>query len=159
MTGKSEIPQPPAKKKSCTDGHSPAQCKVYSNLKFHSVDSQWQQGVCTTLSIPYKLPNRVSSGGPAIPLTCPNKVRKITGDGTSLFRSFLSIVAGVQTVYLEIHAAILRHMKENEACMVSCGLVSDRGVQDYKRRTRMNEDGRHIWHRCGNICHGPFDAC
>ena len=32
-------------------------------------------------------------------------------------------------------------MKENEACMVSYWLVSDRGVQDYIRGTRMNEDG------------------
>ena len=83
----------------------------------------------------------MSPGGLAIPLTCPDKVRKIMGDGNCLFRSFSSIVTGVQTEHLEIRAAILGHMKENEACMVSCGLVSDKGVQDYIRSRRMDKDG------------------
>ena len=90
------------------------------------MDSQWQQGACATLGIPYKLPNWVSPGGPAIPLTCPDKVRKITGDGNCLLCSFSSIATGVQTEHLEIRAAILRHMDENKACMVLCGLVSDK---------------------------------
>ena len=54
LTGKSVIPQPPAKKP-LTDGHLPAQRKVYGELKFHSVDSQWQRGACATLGILYKL--------------------------------------------------------------------------------------------------------
>ena len=112
--------------------------KVYSKLKFHSVDSQWQRDACATLCIPYKLPNQVNPGGPAIPLNWSDKVRKITGDGNCQFHSFLSIVTGVQTKHLEIHAAILGHMKENEACMVSCGLISERGLQYYTCSTEMD---------------------
>ena len=82
----------------------------------------------------------MSPGGPAIPLYWPDKVRKITGDGNCQFRSFSSIVTGVQTKHLEIHAAILRHMKENEACMVSCGLLSERGVKYYTFSTGMDEE-------------------
>ena len=82
-------------------------------FKFHPVDSEWQNKVCSRVGVQYQRPCRFGCGGPGCPLTRPNfqTVRLMLPDGNCLFRSFSMIVTGSQEGHLAVRNAIINHMQ------------------------------------------------
>ena len=58
--------------------------EVWNDLRFHSVDSEWQLEACNLLGLPLYGPNGVSPGGPNLALTRPASYKSIQGDGNCL---------------------------------------------------------------------------
>ena len=49
--------------------------QVWHDLRFHSVDVQWQLEKCTLLNVPFCCPKNLQSGGSNVALTRPNLIK------------------------------------------------------------------------------------
>lgn len=79
-------------KKPCTPSdrdYDPRHAQVWP-FSFYSVDKQWQRNACIRMGLQFHGQTKLSPGGPNVPLKRPDlrTVKRITGDGNCLFRSF-----------------------------------------------------------------------
>ena len=83
-------------------------------FKFHSVDEQWQRGICALLGFNFEKTNGVAPGGESLPLTCPDQqeIKSIMGDGNCMFRSLFYVITGSENQHKEVRAKIVQHMKD-----------------------------------------------
>ena len=68
--------------------------QVWHDLRFQSVDVQWQLGKYTLINVPFCYPNNLKPGGPNVALTCSNLTKSIYGDGNCLFRGIYYVITG-----------------------------------------------------------------
>ena len=108
--------------------------QVWHDLRFHSVDVQWQLEKCTLLNVPFCCPNNLQPGGPNVALTRPILTKSIYGDGNCLFRCFSYIITGSQEHHMAVRSALVDHM-------VSIPAVFGGNVEDYLAHTNMNRSG------------------
>ena len=108
--------------------------EVWNDLRFHSVDSEWQLEACNLLGLPLHGPNGVNPGGPNLALTSPASYKSIQGDGNCLFRSLSYLITGSCSHYRQVREKIIDHMRN---------VLDPVYVSDYLRSTNMDEDG--IW--------------
>ena len=81
-------------------------------LRYHPVDTEWQQNACHLLGITYHRPNGVTPGGPTVRLTYPHVRKRIRGDGNCMFRSFSFIITGSEEEHLLVRRAIVSYMRD-----------------------------------------------
>ena len=81
--------------------------------KFHSVDEQWQCNMCEFMGLRFHRPNRVSRGGPGVPLGPPDPraTKSIGGDSKCFFRSISYIITGSDLQHMDVRKVIVDHMK------------------------------------------------
>ena len=81
--------------------------------KFHSVDEQWQRDMCEFMGLRFRRPNRVSRGGPDVPIgpPDPHATKPIGGDGNCFFRSISYIITGSELQHMDVRRVIVDHMK------------------------------------------------
>ena len=81
-------------------------------FKFHSVNEQWQCNACASLGLQFDRSNGASPGSGNLPLTHPDKIKTIVGDGNCMFRSLSYILSRVQRGYVK---------KLFSTCIRECG--------------------------------------
>ena len=113
-----------------------------NDFRFNPVDADWQRQTCHKLGLEYQRPNRFARGGPNTALTWPNfqTVRRITGDGNCLFRSFSLIITGSQDHHLAVRVAILEHMQTIGHLLLGAH-VAQTSIDSYCQDTSMHMDG------------------
>ena len=81
--------------------------------KFHSVDEQWQRNMCEFMGLRFCRPNRVSRGGPGVPLGPPDprSAKSIGGDSKCFFCSISYIITGSDLQHIDVCKVIVDHMK------------------------------------------------
>ena len=77
--------------------------------KFHSVDEQWQRTICDFMGLCYRRPNKVTRGGPNVPLGPPDPraIKPIAGDGNCFFRSISYIITVSELQHMDVRRVVL----------------------------------------------------
>ena len=106
--------------------------------KFHSVDEQWQRNICEFMGLRFRRPNKVSRGGPNVPLGPPDlrAIKPIAGDGNCFFRFILYIITRSKLQHMDVRRVILDHMKFID--YYPAGYTS---AEQYIQATRMDKFG------------------
>jgi len=108
---------------------------VWEDLRFHCVDTRWQQDKCAMLGLPYHGPNGSQPGGENVLLTRPYRTKSIRGDGNCLFRCFSYIITGSEEHHMAVRLATVQHMHDIPAAIVQSNITS---VQEYITLTGMD---------------------
>lgn len=120
------------------------------NLKFYTVDEQWQHWACAQLGLEFVGPTAMRRGGPHVALTPPNarRIRRIVGDGNCLFRCFSYMITGSEDQHVEIRAIIVTYMPNIAHFLLGSSYLDDcyNSVQEYIADTRMDQDGSYGSH-------------
>ena len=82
-----------------------------SQFRYYSGNVEWQQRICEELQLEYCGPNGIASGSPSSPLINPIGFKNIHGDGNCMFRVFSFIITGSEDQHMQVHHAIIRHMR------------------------------------------------
>ena len=92
----------------------------WSNYRYFPVDEEWQQEVCRLLNLRFIQPFNRESGGGDIILTLPDmtRLKRISGDGSCLFRAMSFIITGSETQHFEVCSA---HMFANRELLTGYG--------------------------------------
>ena len=133
--------EPPVK--NCTPCNTAHRDHHESPYKFHTVDEQWQVNACSTLGVRFVRCNRLRPGGPNVSLKPPDThtIRRITGDGNCLFRSFSYIITGSEEQHMAVRQAICNHMVEIAHFLFATGICSTyTSIQEYIQSTKMDQD-------------------
>ena len=136
-------PSPAAKQSSHLVDNDHATHQHQSPFKFHTVDEQWQINACSTLQIRFVRCNRLRPGGPNVSLKSPDNhtIRRITGDGNCLFRSFSYIITGSEEQHMQIRMAICSHMVQIAHLLFASGICSEHpSIQEYIESTQMHQN-------------------
>ena len=116
------------------------QSRATTSERFFPVDVQWQRNACDTLHLNFrKSSSQKCERGQDVPLTIPNRKKRVVGDGNCLFRSFSYIITGSENYHREVRKAIVDHMPLLRPEVLSVYL-GDTTVQEYQRQTRMRQD-------------------
>ena len=102
---------------------------------FFCVDKQCQRRACAKLGVQFHNFNRLRPGGPD---AC--RLRRSSGDGNCLFRSFSYIITGSESGHLAIRRAILRHMVDIAHLLLGGHLTNYDSVDEYVQATGMDKD-------------------
>lgn len=98
---------------------------------------------CSTLGLRFIRCNRVKLGGPNVSLKPPDTrtIRRITGDGNCLFRSFSYIITGSEDQHLAICLIIVNHMLTIAHLLLGTHIPNRYdAVEGYISDTKMDQD-------------------
>ena len=91
-----------------------------SSFKFHSVNEQWQRDACVLLGLNFEGSNAVEKVGACTPLSSPQKIKPIQGDGNCMFRALSYVITGSEKHHLQVRANILEHMEIITSLIMPC---------------------------------------
>ena len=103
--------QPAKKARGANKGD--VECLYQGSYKFHLVDEQWQRNMCNFMGLRFCRPNKVSRGGPDVPIGPPDPcaIKPIGGDGNCFFHSLSYIITGSKLQHIDVRRVIVDHMK------------------------------------------------
>ena len=120
-----------------------------SPFKFHSVNEQWQRDACVLLGLNFEGSNAMEKGGACTPLSSPQKIKPIQGDGNCMFRALSYVITGSEKHHLQVRASILEHMESIASLVLGhirgrCNAMHNcSSVKEYIKLTKMNKP--HVW--------------
>ena len=120
-----------------------------SPFKFHSVNEQWQRDACVLLGLNFEGSNAMEKGGACTPLSSPQKIKPIQGDGNCMFRALSYVITGSEKHHLQVRANILEHMESTASLVLGhirgcCNAMHNcSSVKEYIKLTKMNKP--HVW--------------
>ena len=100
---------------------------------------------CDALGLIYVQPNGVSPGGPDVPLTIPNGVICIDGDGTCFFRAISVVITGSQDQHMALRQATVKHTRTLGQSLVRYldPIYTEGGIDHYLEHRKMYRCG--VW--------------
>ena len=117
-----------------------------SSFKFHSVNEQWQHDACVLLGLNFEGSNAMEKGGACNPLSSPQKIKPIQGDGNCMFRALSYVITGSEKHHLQVRANILEHIASlilGHIRGCSNAMHNCSSVKEYIKLTKMNNP--HVW--------------
>ena len=90
------------------------------------------------MGLRFHRPNKVTRGGPNVPLTPPDPraIKPIAGDGNCFFRSVSYIITGSELQHMDVRRVILDHMK-----FIDYHPAGYTSAEQYIQATRMDKFG------------------
>ena len=79
-----------------------------SPFKFHSVNEQWQRDACVLLRLNFEGSNAMEKGGACTPLSSPQNIKPIQGDGNCMFRALSYVITEYPMATLVLSSMCLR---------------------------------------------------
>ena len=114
---------------------------MWPHLRYHQVNEDWQHCMCAILGLNFVRSNRLGGGGPDVILTRPLAVKRISGDGSCLFRCLSYVMTGSQEQYHEVRTKICDHLFSIAHFMLEHYIPSElTSIDQYFEVTRMNRD-------------------
>ena len=75
------------------------------------MNEQWQCDACVLIGLNYEGSNAMEKGGACNPLSPPQKIKPIQGDGNCMFRALSYVITGSEKHHLQVRANIFEHME------------------------------------------------
>ena len=120
------------------------------NLKFHTVNEQWQRWACALLGLEFIGATQMRRGGPHVALTPPHtrRIKPIGKDGNCLFRCFSYMITGSENQHFEVRAMIVTYMPNIAHFLLGSPYFDEHynSIQEYIADKRMDRDGSYGSH-------------
>ena len=113
------------------------------NLKFHTVNEQWQRWACALLGLEFigATQMRSTCGIDTPPHT--RHIKPIGKDGNCLFRCFSYMITGSENQHFEVRAMIVTYMPKLAHFLLGSPYLDEHynSIQEYIADKRMDRDG------------------